>query len=181
MKMNRKIIATLALGALLGVKAANAQSPEVDVNALLQRIQELEQKVKVIERKGELDKRPSLPEKAKSSPTVSIGATGLQASSADTNFTFALRGCCQVDTRTFVDDGGIQGNDAFLVRRARPIFPARSFGILISCSTRFCRSTVQIFDAYLNYRYQPWLQVGGQIQIAGWAGISPVGSVHLVQ
>ena len=60
MKMNRKIIATLALGALLGVKAANAQSSEVDVNALLQRIQELEQKVKVIERKGELDTRPSL-------------------------------------------------------------------------------------------------------------------------
>lgn len=173
MKMNRKIIATLALGALLGVKAANAQSPEVDVNALLQRIQELEQKVKVIERKGELDKE-AITEKAKSSPTVSIGATGLQASSADTNFTFALRGLLQVDTRTFVDDGGIQGNDAFLVRRARPIFSGtvfRDFDFMFNPD--FAGSTVQIFDAYLNYRYQPWLQVrAGKFK-------SPVGLEYL--
>ena len=56
---------------------------------------------------------------------------------------------------------------------ARPIFPARSFGILISCSTRILPPTVQIFDAYLNYRYQPWLQVrAGKFK-------SPVGLEYL--
>jgi phosphate-selective porin OprO and OprP len=164
MKMNRTLIATLILGALVGIETVNAQSqdnapaPEVDTNALIQRLQELEQKVKILERNGELDKEAAT-EKAKATPTLSIGASGLQASSADTNFAFALRGLLQVDTRTFVDDGGIQGNDAFLLRRARPIFTGtvyRDFDF--NFTPDFGGSTVQIFDAYLNYRYQPWLQ-----------------------
>jgi len=114
--------------------------------------------VKILERNGELDKDAAT-EKAKAAPTLSIGSSGLQASSADTNFVFALRGLLQVDTRTFVDDGGIQGNDAFLLRRARPIFTGtvyRDFDF--NFTPDFGGSTVQIFDAYLNYRYQPWLQ-----------------------
>jgi len=158
MKTNRTIIATLALGVFLGVKVANAQSPEVDVNALVQRLQQLEQQVKILERKGELDKEAAA-EKAKTIPTLSIGASGLQASSADTNFTFALRGLLQIDTRTYFGDGGIQGNDSFLVRRARPIFSGtvfRDFDFMFNPD--FGGSTVQIFDAYFNYRYAPWLQ-----------------------
>lgn len=159
MKMNRKIIATLITGAILTSKTATAQSPEADVNALVQRLQELEQKVKILERKGELDKEAAA-EKAKTIPTLSIGATGLQASSADTNFTFALHGLLQVDTRTFFDDGGIQGNNSFLIRRARPIFSGtvfRDFDFMFNPD--FGGSAVQIFDAYLNYRNAPWLQV----------------------
>lgn len=158
MKINRTIIATLIMGALLTSKTATAQSPEVDVNALVQRLQELEQKVKILERKGELDKEATA-EKAKAIPTLSIGASGLQATSADTNFTFALRGLLQIDTRTYFGDGGIQGNDSFLVRRARPIFSGtvfRDFDFMFNPD--FGGSTVQIFDAYLNYRYEPWLQ-----------------------
>lgn len=162
--MKRTLIATLILGALVGIETVKAQSqdnapsPEVDTNALIQRLQELEQKVKILERNGELDKEAAT-EKAKAAPTLSIGASGLQATSADTNFAFALRGLLQVDTRTFVDDGGIQGNDAFLLRRARPIFTGtvyRDFDF--NFTPDFGGSTVQIFDAYLNYRYQPWLQ-----------------------
>ena len=32
-----------------------------------------------------------------------------------------LHGVLQVDNRSFFDDSGIQGNDGFLLRRARPI------------------------------------------------------------
>src|SRR5688572_8159636 len=126
MKMNRTTIVTLALGTLLGVKTANAQQPEVDVKALIQRLQELEQKVKVLERKEELTGEAAA-EKAKATPTLSIGANGLVATSADTNFSFALRGLLQADSRTFFGDGGIQANDSFLLRRARPIFQGTVF------------------------------------------------------
>src|SRR6478736_43923 len=156
--MKKQIIATLLLGALIGIETSNAQTSEVDVNALIQRLQELEQKVKIMERKDELDKEAGA-EKTKAAPTVSIGANGLVATSADTNFVFALHGLLQVDSRTFVDDGGIQGNDSFLIRRARPIFSGtvfRDFDFMFVPD--FGGSTVQIFDAYLNYRYQPWLQ-----------------------
>lgn len=156
--MKTKIIATLLLGALVGIEAATAQSSEVDVNALLQRLQELEQKVKILERNGELDKEAAA-EKAKATPTVSIGAGGLVARSADTNFVFALHGLLQVDSRTFFDDGGIAGNNGFLLRRARPIFSGTVFRDFdFNFTPDFGGSTAQIFDAYLNYRYQPWLQ-----------------------
>lgn len=159
MKTNRTIIATLTLGALLGVQTASAQTPDVDVNALVQRLQQLEQQVKILERKGELDKEAAA-EKAKVTPTVSIGTSGLVATSADTNFSFALHGLLQVDNRTFFHDGGIQANDSFLLRRARPIFSGTVFRDFdFQFTPDFAGSTVQIIDAYLNYRYAPWLQV----------------------
>ncbi len=158
MKLNRNLIAAVVLGALVGVNPANAQTSDADVKALLQRLQELEQKVKTLEGKETLAKEAAT-EKSKTTPTVTIGANGLQATSADTNFTFALHGLLQIDSRTFFDDGGIQGNDAFLVRRARPIFSGtvfRDFDFMFNPD--FGGSTVHIFDAYLNYRYQPALQ-----------------------
>ena len=161
------------VGAFLGINLADAQTSEADVSALLRRLQELEQKVKVLERKNELTAEAAV-EKAKALPTLSLGAGGFQATSADTNFSFSLRGLLQVDTRTFFSDGGIQGNDTFLLRRARPIFQGTVFRDFDFCfNPDFGGSTVQIFDAYLNYRYAPWLQVrGGKFKV-------PVGLEYL--
>lgn len=158
MKMNRMRLATLALGAWLGINAALAQQPDVDVNALLQRLQELEQKVKTLEAKAESSKEAGA-EKPKPTPTVTIGSGGFLATSADTNFSFGLRGLLQVDSRTFFGAENVAGNDAFLLRRARPMFYGtlfRDFDFLFNPD--FAGSSPQIFDAYLNYRYAPWLQ-----------------------
>jgi phosphate-selective porin OprO/OprP len=65
-----------------------------------------------------------------------------------------------VDNRSFFQDHGIQGNDTFLLRRARPIFSGtmyRDFDFYFVPD--FGGTSVQIFDAYLNYRYAPWLQL----------------------
>ena len=85
------------------------------------RLDQLDQQVRVLERKRELDQESAV-EKAKQTPRVSLGAGGFSVTSADTNFVFALHGVVQVDNRTFFNDGGITGNDGFLLRRARPIF-----------------------------------------------------------
>jgi len=79
--------------------------------------------------------------------------------SADGNFAINLRGVLQLDSRTFFKDGGIKGNDGFLLRRARPIIEGtvfRDFDFVFIPD--FGGSTPQIFDAYLNYRYSRGLQ-----------------------
>ena len=121
--------------------------------------QQLDQKVRVLERQRELDAEAAA-EKAKSLPSFTADSSGLQVRSADSNFLFALHGVLQVDNRTFFNDGNIQGNDGFLLRRARPVLSGtvfRDFDFLFVPD--FGGSTEQIFDVNLNYRYAPWLQL----------------------
>ena len=73
---------------------------------------------------------------------------------------FSLKGLVQVDSRTFFGDTAVRSNDGFLLRRARPIFQGtlyRDFDFVFVPD--FGGSSVQIFDAYGNYRYEPWLQL----------------------
>jgi phosphate-selective porin OprO/OprP len=122
-------------------------------------IQDLDQQVKILARQRELDQEAAAA-LAKTQPKLSVGPGGLTASSADTNFVFSLKGLVQVDSRTFFDDSAIRSNDGFLLRRARPIFQGtlyRDFDFVFVPD--FGGSSVQIFDAYGNYRYEPWLQL----------------------
>jgi phosphate-selective porin OprO/OprP len=142
-----------------------------------QQIQDLGQKVRVLERKGEVDREAaaeSAKEAAKTTPALMAGASGFSFRSADTNFVIALHGHLQLDSRTFFKDGGIRGNDAFLLRRARPILQGtvfRDFDFMFVPD--FGGSTVQILDAYMNYRFRPELQLeAGKFK-------SPVGLEHL--
>jgi phosphate-selective porin OprO and OprP len=165
-KMKRKylIVGTLIAGGLAGVQPARADATTDAINELKQEIEALDQKVKVLERQKELDTEAA-DAKAKDTPKITIGNTGLSAASADTNFVFQLHGVLQVDNRTFFNDRdshnhSIVGNDTFLLRRARPIFSGtvyKDFDFMFVPD--FGGSSVQIFDAYLNYRYAPWLQV----------------------
>jgi phosphate-selective porin OprO/OprP len=96
-------------------------------------------------------------------------------SSADSNFVAQLHGVLQFDSRTFFQDGGLNGNDGFLLRRARPIFTGTVFHDFdFNFTPDFGGSTVQIVDAYLNYRNRPELQLeAGKFK-------SPIGLEHLV-
>ncbi|HLP75700.1 MAG TPA: porin, partial [Candidatus Paceibacterota bacterium] len=151
----------ILIGLILGVAGWRVAADETSdaISALKQQIQALDQKVRVLERQKELDKEAAA-EKAKTTPKVVVGGSGLSVSSADTNFVFQLHGLVQIDNRTFFGESKIKGNDGFLVRRARPIFSgtvARDFDFMFV--PEFGGSSPQIYDAYLNYRYQPWLQL----------------------
>jgi phosphate-selective porin OprO/OprP len=122
-------------------------------------VQELDQKIRVVARQRELDQEAAAAA-SKTQPRLTIGAGGATFSSADTNFSISLHGLLQVDSRTFPADGGIRGNDTLLLRRARPILQGtvfRDFDFLFVPD--FGGNTVQIQDAYLNYRYIPALQL----------------------
>lgn len=163
MKRNT-LVGILIAGGLVGAQQVRADATTDAINDLKQQIEALDQKVRVLERQKELDTEAA-DAKAKDTPKISIGSSGVSAASADTNFVFQLHGLLQVDNRTFFNDkdnhgNSIQGNDTFLLRRARPIFSGtvfKDFDFLFVPD--FGGSSVQIFDAYLNYRYAPWLQV----------------------
>lgn len=122
---------------------------------------EIDQKIRIVERNNELAAEAAAT-KAKESPKLSVGANGFTLSSADTNFVLKLRGLVQLDSRTFFDDNELsKANDGFLLRRARPIFEGTLFrDIDFALVPEFGGSgTPSIFDAYLNYRYKPELQL----------------------
>ncbi len=159
MKLKQTIIVAGFVSGLVIGTIAKAEDVSEVIKNLRQQIDALDQKVRVLERKRELDQDTSVAA-AKTVPHITIGNSGLTISSGDTNFAFALHGFLQTDNRSFFKDGGINGNDSFLLRRARPIFQGtvyRDFDFLFVPD--FARSSVQIVDAYLNYRYRPWLQL----------------------
>ncbi len=172
MKLNNKI--TVALIGLGLVSAAQAvEISDADFAALKKQLTELDQKVRILEREREIDGEAAVAKLA-TTPKLTIGANGASFGSADTNFVIQLHGVVQLDSRTFFSDGNVNGNDGFLLRRARPIISGTLFRDFdFNFTPDFGGSTVQIQDAWLNYRFSPWLQVqGGKFK-------SPVGLEHL--
>jgi phosphate-selective porin OprO and OprP len=126
----------------------------------------LQQKLKTLETQLKADEDAAA-KAAKAAPRMSLGSSGFSWSSADTNFVFAFHSVLQVDTHSFFQDGGIEGNDTFLLRKARLIFQGtvcRDFDFLFMPD--FGGSSPVIQDAYLNYKYRPWLQIrGGKFKV----------------
>jgi phosphate-selective porin OprO and OprP len=207
MKQKRKILLMTLVAALAGYQSGRAEEGSDNLQALKQQLEQLEQKVLLLERKPatpaedptakakeqqiqELDQKLRILQRqreldqeasteaakaaAKAAPVITLGASGLNIRSADTNFAFALRGLLQIDSRTFFDNGGIMGVDGFILRRARPIFLGtlfRDFDFMFVPD--FGGSTVQIQDAYINYRYDPALRLQvGKFKL-------PIGLEHL--
>lgn len=121
---------------------------------------EVDQQIRILERKNELAAEAA-EAKAKESPKLTIGQSGFSFASADTNFVFKLRGLIQLDSRTFFGDNELlQGNDSFLLRRARPIIEGtvfRDFDFQIVPD--FAGASATLFDANLNYRLRPEFQL----------------------
>src|SRR5258705_1798607 len=112
-----------ALTAILSVPAVGFGAD--DIEALKKQIQELDQKVRILERKNELNAE-SAETRSKDSSRLTAGTSGFSFSSADTNFVLKVRGYVQADGRFYVNDH-IPGNDTFLMRRVRPIFEGTVF------------------------------------------------------
>jgi len=151
-----------------------AAAPQAAANTNQEQIQALDQKVRTLERQRELDQEAAI-EAAKTQPRLTVGQDGATFASANTNFAVSLHAVLQADSRTFFNEHGLNGNDGFILRRARPILSGtvfRDFDYLFVPD--FGGSTVQIFDALLNYRYQPGLQ----LQVGKFK--SPIGLEALV-
>ncbi|HUC86342.1 MAG TPA: porin [Candidatus Acidoferrales bacterium] len=133
--------------------AAAAQAPAAA------QVEALDQKDRILERERE-DDQAAAADLAKNQPKFALTQNGFSFSSSDSNFVAELHGVLQADTRSFFNDGGNNGDDGFLLRRARPIFTGTVFHDFdFNFTPDFGGSTVQIFDAYVNYHYNSALQL----------------------
>src|SRR5688500_18001975 len=156
------------LGAGYSSPSLFGQDSTTSNETLLKRIEELEQQIRVINRRDEISDEAAT-EKAKSAVSVSAGAGGFQIRSAETNFVLKIRGYLQADSRWFIDDegAGSTANDTFLLRRVRPIFEGTvydkfdyrlmlDFGSGVTANNA---NNAYVQDAYVNARLWPQLQI----------------------
>jgi len=135
-----------------------ALDQQAATNIVSAQTRDLDQKVRILERQHELDQETAATA-AKAQPLVKLDSSGFTFASADTNFAISLHGLVQLDSRTFFDDHNLV-NDAFLLRRARPIITGTvCHDFDFNFTPDFGGSTVQIMDAYVNYRFRPELQL----------------------
>jgi phosphate-selective porin OprO/OprP len=153
-----------AVAAVLGGQSVGWGADD-SVESLKKQIQELDQKVRILERKGELEAEGPQT-KASGAPRLTAGTEGFSFSSADTNFVLKLRGYVQADARFYLEDH-IPANDTFLMRRVRPIFEGTVFKnydyrIMLDFASGISSSSLNngfLQDAYLNAHYWPEFQI----------------------
>ena len=158
---NSTLILTL-LGGLATGCHASLSAEEVIPPAVQQRIDELDLKVRTLERRLEVDQETKLAEKAKQTATVSAGADGFALKSNDGAFQLKLRGLLHADSRWFFDSNNPTGDDTFTLRRARPFIEGTVFNLFdFRFMPDFAGGRTVIQDAYVDARFLPWLQVKG--------------------
>lgn len=134
----------VVLGATL-LAGASAQAADVTT-------EELDQRIRILERKIELDKEAA-DAKAKDAATVSASDKGFSIKKGD--YELKLRALLQADARVFSGDDGAF-NDTFLLRRLRPTFEG-SLGKLVGfrLTPEFAGNSASVVDAYLDLKFHP--------------------------
>jgi phosphate-selective porin OprO/OprP len=156
---HRRIIIGLVtvIGAVsLGAGTAWAQDKSIE-----QRLEELEQEIRLLKHQQELDKEAAAnaAEQAKKTPIVRADNNGFALKSADGNFELRLRGYLQADSVWFVDDDAHNGTDTFQITRARPILEGTLFKDFdFKIMPDFGRGASTLYDGYLGWNHWPWLK-----------------------
>jgi len=162
--MLRPFLHSVGLG--LTILCAFGVEDAVRILELERRLEVLDQKYRLLEKKLENGEHAE----GQTSRSLSIGAEGFNFRSADTNFVLRIRALVQADGRFYIDDGGNNRNDSFLLRRARPIIEGTlwksidftlvpEFGGGSNTTDGNPSSSASILDAYLNFRYRRELQL----------------------
>lgn len=164
MSFKRTLLSSLLVGS--GIIATPALANDnSELEALRALVQELDQKVRVLDRKNEIAAEEAAAKK-KETPVVVAGDKGFGIKSADGNFEFKLRGLLEADNRTFFGDDrstGVSGtslDDEYLLRRVRPTFEGTVFGKYdFRFTPDFAPEAANVQDAYINARFKPWFKV----------------------
>ena len=174
MLFKKTIISTLISPLLLGsstlifsgISYANDSNELEELRAL---VQQLDQKVKVLERKTELVTEEAVTAK-KETPIVNASEKGFGIKSADGNFELKLRGQIQTDGRFYPDKKGFssgnsdataaKANDTTLLKQFRPILQGTLWGkydFLFTPDFGGGKTIVQ--DAFVDAKFTPSLQL----------------------
>jgi phosphate-selective porin OprO/OprP len=161
------------IGLALAVAAAGVQADEL--SDLRQRLDEQEQKIRVLERKLELNDEAA---KAAVPNTPIVRASpqqGFRIQSADGANVARLRGVLHFDGRYFPDDITPATADTWILRRVRPTFEGTFNNIYdFRFTPDFAGGRTIILDAFVAARLKPWAVVtAGKFKV-------PVGLERLV-
>jgi phosphate-selective porin OprO/OprP len=155
-------MALIPLSSALAQQAAGAAAPAAtptDTAALLQRLEETEQRLKVLERKLELQQEATTAAAA-STPVVKASPTRFALQSADGANSVRLRGVLHIDGRHFEGDGSAATANTWLLRRVRPIVEGTFDNIYdFRFTPDFGGGKAIVQDAYVTARFKPWAQV----------------------
>ena len=156
--MARKRIPFLIMvtGFLLGTSLAGAAGLSSTEE---ERWQELDQKIRILERKLELEKEKADSAAARQA-VLEAGEKGFVIRSADGSYQLKLRGYIQADGRLYFNDAERAAANDILLRRVRPIFEGT-----LNKYTRFRimpdfgQGKTVLYDSYLEFVYWPAAQL----------------------
>ena len=159
------LVAIATTGATLFAEETNAPP----ANTIDQKLEQLDQEIRALKHQRELDQEQAQQQAnqtaltAKQAPVVTAGADGFAVKSADSNFVLRIHGYVQTDARFYLDDSANKLTDTFLARRVRPILEGtlfRDFDFRIMTDFGNGAASANLLqDAYLEWRYWPWLKV----------------------
>lgn len=171
MNLKMNILPTLLLPLFIGGMTLTTTPAIADDKAEIERlkalINELDQRVKILDRKQELAAEESTA-KQKSAVVVNASDKGFGFKSSDGQFEYKLRGLVQLDYRSFDGDAYPNAVDGFLARRIRPSFEGTVFG---KYGFRFtpefgesgddssATNKARVIDAYMDARLDPRFQI----------------------
>lgn len=152
----------LAVSAAVFAPATTRAEDQESVSLLRQQIEELDQKIRILERKQELGEESTTAE-FKKIPTITASDSGLRVQSKDKKYEFRLGGLVQVDYRNFLNEG-TDSTSGFSLRRVRPRFRGvlwekLSFDFqpeLVWAANGV--NTVRVLDAYGNYKFSDQIE-----------------------
>lgn len=157
-----------------GITYANESTELEELRAL---VQQLDQKVRVLDRKNEVAEEASVAKK-KETPIIKASASGFGLESADGQNSIKLGGLIQYDYRSF--DGGANdvrqrsdaragsldtagfhaANDTWLARRLRPNIQGTLLGKYdYRFQEEFAGGSASVVDAYIDARFDPAFKV----------------------
>lgn len=130
-----------------------------DAATLQQRLDEQEQRLKILERRLELQDEAAKAAAA-STPVVRASPSRLSFQSADGSNSIRFRGVLHFDGRDFLDDSTPETSDTWLLRRVRPIVEGTLNNLYdFRFTPDFGGGRAIVQDAYIAARFKPWAVV----------------------
>jgi phosphate-selective porin OprO/OprP len=165
MKLIEITAPALLLSFLIGIQPAGAQSTassDEKIQQLEQRVDELDQRLKVAERLKEI-KTEEDADKARSAASVTANGGPFTIRSGDGDFVLRIGADFQIDNRTFPGESSVALTDQILIRRARPTIQGTVYKYVdFYVRPDFGQGQVVLYEAYaqLNYFSRFNLRVG---------------------
>src|ERR1700687_4043564 len=159
------ILAAIFLGFMplsAQAQSAPAQSADDKIQQLEQKVDDLDQRLKVAERLKEI-KTEEDADKAKTTASVTANGGPFTIRSGDGNFVLRIGADFQIDNRTFTGVSSVPLTDQILIRRARPTISGTVYKYVdFYVRPDFGQGQVVLYEAYtqLNYFSRFNLRVG---------------------